>query len=187
MIQILHVTTGFKSVADGLLWEQKAAGASPATPTMTKLVKTQESIEWVLNSVKLEDEAGGFPSITGQMKMIKAKTLAEEYRIKLGLKPWNEFEAEVLERWTKDSNLTETARNRQLKEKRQTGKTTRQLLLAIAEATVRKRPLVISGAGETHTDVMFRIAKKFVEQLNANVTVIRNSAMVAFTDSDFPR
>lgn len=112
--------------------------------------------------------------------------LAESYRLKLGLKPWHEFEKEMLKRWSGELNLTPEARFHYIQSKRQCGKTTKFILERLAEAVITQKPLIVCGVTETHTGHLLTRTKNLAEKLELELLIERSlKQAVLFSESYF--
>ncbi len=99
------------------------------------------------------------------------KTLAEQFRQELDLKPWDEFEREIIQEWDQVLTLTDEARDYYKKAKRQCGKSTKGLLLKLAEAKITKRVLLIAGPSGAMTKALYYRARELAERLNLDVEI----------------
>lgn len=106
----------------------------------------------------------------------KIELLAETYRKELGLKPWDEFEREMLERLDNDQYLTEEVRNSYKRAKRQCGKSTKAILFRLAEAVITNRPILVCGFNRFHTNILTTRARELADRLKLSTVVIDKSA-----------
>jgi hypothetical protein len=112
-----------------------------------------------------------------------AQALAETYRIKLGLLPWNEWEVKRLEEIGKNQWLSVACIAHDKRRRRQCGNSTRGLLRALAEAVLTKRPLLVNGPSRPMIDAQYRHAEDLVQVLGLNVKVQKvTRPMTIFSD-----
>jgi hypothetical protein len=120
------------------------------------------------------------------MHHMTTKDLAEEYRKKLGLRTWEEHAQWAKERAeSKKPTLSPEAYKAYLG--RQTGRTTRGLLYAIARAIFLEVPdLIVEGHNENHEEVLVHMARGLVSQLRLNLRVVpyRRSRTVHYKDHE---
>lgn len=95
--------------------------------------------------------------------------LAETYREKLGWKPWDVYRREALDRISKMVDRSDEWKARHLAEERQTGRTAKGLLYAIAEAKLIGWPLVVIGHGGS--DALHAVARDLVNRLELDLSV----------------
>ncbi len=110
----------------------------------------------------------------------QVEALVEQFRQELNLRPWNEFEQEILRKLDESPSLTQEAKDHYKKAKRQCGKSTRGLLFKLAVAKITKRALLIAGPSTAMTKALYYKASELAERLNLDVyidKVHRNTIM----------
>jgi hypothetical protein len=101
--------------------------------------------------------------------MATVNELAEQYRVTLGLRPWEEQK-----QWAnnKREKMALTPEAYEAWKDRQSGRTTKGLLLAIARAVhVGARVLIVEGHGAQHEDVLVIRARGMVADLGLSLEV----------------
>lgn len=142
-----------------LLWEQGHAGSIPVISTI-----------WY---ERLMSE------ISNQIY-----ELVEKFRQELGLKPWLEFEQEVLKKWEDSESLSQEAKDYYKRVKRQCGKTTRGLLFKLAEAKITKRVFLVAGPSTAMTKALYYGARGLADRLNLDVEIEKvHRNTVVYTES----
>lgn len=102
----------------------------------------------------------------------RIEELAEKFRQNLDLKPWDDFEQEILQKWEEYPTLTQEARDYYKKAKRQCGKTTRGILLNLAEAKItNKKVFLVSGPSTAMTKALYLRVRELAYQLNIDVEI----------------
>lgn len=115
------------------------------------------------------------------------KELAEQYRVQLGLRTWEDQAAwaEGLRQSLKREVTPETF---EAYVGRQSGRTTKGLLHALAKTVLRSRDmlLVVEGQTEFRERALVENARMLVDKLGLDVTVrgSRSSCMAYYTDHD---
>lgn len=116
------------------------------------------------------------------------KELAEQYRIKLGLRTWEEQEQWANEKRESLSGTLSSASYERYKG-RQSGRTTRGLLLAIARAVrLETGDLIVEGISDNHEGVLIDLARDLVSKLRLDLRVIgyRRSKTAHYVDHLVP-
>lgn len=103
--------------------------------------------------------------------MYTATDLAEKYRIKLGLLPWEEYEKQRLRELSTDSSKTLEIKAAEIYAKRQCGSTTKLLLKALAMAEMTESTLYVAGNSSGHTDILTDRAKDLADKLGLQVEI----------------
>ncbi len=109
----------------------------------------------------------------------------EEFRIKLGLEPWDQFRAKQLARWDADTSLAYDMVQQMKAEERQCGRSTRELLYAIAEADLLGWDLLPISYGKSN--VMHSYARDLVDRLglenmNVRLSVAFQKEIIVYVD-----
>ncbi len=97
--------------------------------------------------------------------------LADKFRQELDLRPWKEFEQEILKKWDDETGLTSETKEYYKRARRQCGKTTLGLLLKLAEAKITKRVFLVAGPSTAMTKVLYYKARELAERLNLDVEI----------------
>jgi len=116
---------------------------------------------------------------------VPAEALAETYRIKLGLLPWDKYESERLEAIEKNcrNDYTDTYVDYMKMRKRQCGKSTRGMLRALAEAVLTKRPILVNGPSREIINTSYRRVQELAMKLGLAVKVQKTTRpMTIFSD-----
>lgn len=105
--------------------------------------------------------------------MTNIEKLAEEYRKKLGLRTWEEQAAWAEKKREEQRDKMSEAAYEAYKG-RQTGRTTRRLLHAIARcAIVGSDTLIVEGYSDTQERAIVSVAERLISQLGLKLTVVR--------------
>lgn len=117
-----------------------------------------------------EQGHGGSSPLISTMENVEE--LADKYRKQLRLLPWDQFEKEQLNGWDLNTVLTEDARAYFKSIKRICGKTTKGLLLSIAEAIIENKPiLLVHGDTRRKTKSLLNMAEDLIYRLELNLIV----------------
>lgn len=100
----------------------------------------------------------------------------EIFRVKLGLEPFDQFKAKQLARWNADKSLSYDAVQQYKQDERQCGRSTRELLYAIAEADMRSWDLLVIGYGVEGGKALHRRAQDMVDKLGLSDMNVRKSS-----------
>lgn len=119
-----------------------------------------------------------------QDRVLPVFETAEDVRIALGLKPWEEWRKEVHRRIQEDAWLSPAEKEKYIKQNRGTGRTTHMLCAAVARVSCGYH-VVLDGSSHYHKTMLVMHAQEMMTKLDVEGRIEAFSSRLESLESRF--